>query len=161
PGGFVLTSSYGYVRGVHLLRSRDLNAPLPGCMAAMPAGLSSSAGYEFARLCQPDPLSGNIEQLESTGNSVDQRFRVGFRQRLSFLNLNGNYNFSSSFDDVWGDFGQPADNYDLDSEWARSGARHSVNTSVNLRLPWNINADTIFNWRGSQPYTIRTGRDDN
>ena len=55
----------------------------------------------------------------------------------------------------------PADNYDLDSEWGRSGARHRMNVSVNLRLPWDINANTIFNWNSGSPYTHQTGRDDN
>ena len=33
--------------------------------------------------------------------------------------------------------------------------------SANFRMPWNINADTIFNWNTGQPYTLETGRDDN
>jgi len=33
--------------------------------------------------------------------------------------------------------------------------------SANFRMPWNINADTIFNWSTGQPYTLQTGGDDN
>ena len=87
---------------------------------------------------------------------------MGFRQRFSFLNLNGNYNFNSNYDDTAGGrFSLPADNFDLDSEWGRSGARHGFNTSANLRLAWNVNANTSFNWSSGDPYTHRTGTDDN
>jgi hypothetical protein len=36
-----------------------------------------------------------------------------------------------------------------------------MNVSVGLRMPWNINATTIFNWNTGQPYTHETGFDDN
>ena len=36
-----------------------------------------------------------------------------------------------------------------------------MNVSVNLRLPWEITANTIFNWNSGSPYTHQTGSDDN
>jgi len=155
--GMVLTGSYRFIRGIRLYRERNINAPLPSCIATMPSGLTSSEQREFARLCRPSPDEGNIDQLDSTGSSADHRLRFGFRQRLSFMNVNGSYEFSSNYDDT----STPADNYDLDAEWARSGARHGVGASVNVRLPFNFNADTSFDWRGGSPYTLRTGTDDN
>ena len=111
--------------------------------------------------------------------SNNHNLRVGFRQRFSTININGNYNFSSNYSDVSGGFGGgfggggdfggrgggggrgPADNYDLDSEWGRFGARHRFNSSVNFRLPWNVNANTSFQWNTGNPYSLRTGTDDN
>lgn len=155
--GLTLTGSYRFIRGVRLYRERNINAPLPDCLALMPGGLSSSEQNEFARTCRPDPGIGPIDQLESTGSSVDHRIRLGYRLPTSFLILNGSYEFSANYDDT----STPADSYDQDAEWARSGARHGINTTLNVRLPWNINANTILNWSSGSPYSIRTGKDDN
>jgi hypothetical protein len=130
-------------------------------MAMMPDSLresdDSDAQYEFARLCRPLPDQGIITQVDSTGSSADHRLRFGFRQRLSFVNINANYDFSSNYDDI----SDPVDNYDQDIEWARSGARHGLGASVNFRLPLNISADTNFDWSSGSPYTLQTGDDDN
>ena len=77
---------------------------------------------------------------------------------MSFLNINGSYEFRSDYSDA---VNNPADNYDLDAEWGRDGARNRFNSSVNVRLPFNINADTRLEWQSGQPYTLRTGTDDN
>lgn len=161
--GFTLTGAYGFVRGIHLYRSRNLNVPLPECTGLIPGGLPASDLAGLIAQCRPDPTQGNVNQLESTGVGSDHRFRLGFRHRMSFLNLNGSYTFSSNYNDVPGGeaFNLPADNFDLDAEWGRSGARHRFNTSANIRLPWNINADTIFNLSTGDPYTVTTGSDDN
>jgi hypothetical protein len=157
--GFTLTGAYGFVRSIHLYRSRNLNPPLPGCTATLPSNPTDAQ----ISACRADPTRGNNNQLESTGAGSDHRLRLGFRHRLSFMNLNGSYTFSSNYDDVPGgdSFELPADNFDLDAEWGRSGARHRYNTSANFRLPWNVNADTIFNWSSGDPYTLTTGEDDN
>ena len=158
-GGLILTGSYRFIRGVHLLRSRNLNSPFD-IRSSVPR--SCSPDQNKTTCVRPDPTRGNVNQLESTGTSSNHTFRVGFRQRFSFLNLNGNYNFNSNYDDTAGGwFDLPADNFDLDSEWGRSGARHRFNTSANLRMPWNVNANTSFNWSSGNPYTHMTGKDDN
>ena len=158
-GGLILTGSYRFIRGLHLLRSRNLNSPFD---STSPFPKSCFPGQSLSTCVRPDPTRGNINQLESTGTSSNHNFRLGFRQRFSFLNLNGSYNFNSNYDDVgWDVFNLPADNFDLDSEWGRSGARHGYNMSANLRLPWSVNANTSFNWNSGDPYTLRTGTDDN
>jgi hypothetical protein len=123
----------------------------------MPGGLTSSEESEFARLCRPDPGIGPIDQLESTGSSIDHRIRLGYRLPTSVFILNGNYEYIANYDDT----SAPANSYDQDAEWARSGARHNISSSFNVRLPWNINGDTILNWSSGSPYSIRTGKDDN
>ena len=159
--GFTLTGSYAFVRSIHQYRSRNLNAPLDLDALALGVIQSCQADQDEFSCGRPDPTQGNINLLESTGVGSDHRVRVGFRQRLSFLNINGSYTFSSNYQDSPGAFDLPSDNYDLDSEWARSGERNRLNMSANFRMPWNVNADTIFNWNTGQPYTLETGRDDN
>ena len=178
--GLVLTGSYRFVRGIHLHRTRNLNAPLDitssVARSCRPEQLTEPDESGNPATCvRPDPARGNISQLESTGVSNNHNLRVGFRQRFSTININGNYNFSSNYNDVSGGFGDggdfggrgggggrgPADNYDLDSEWGRFGARHRFNSSVNFRLPWNTNANTSFQWNTGNPYSLQTGEDDN
>ncbi len=182
--GLMVTGSYRFIRGLHLFRDRNLNAPFPECTALILPGLDRVTLRPLVGACRPDPARGNINQTESTGTSSSHTFRVGIRQRLSFLNLNGSYDFDSTYDDIpasggrgrgnggnrnggggsgggGGNIRLPANNYDLDSEWGRSGARHALNISANLRLPWDINANTIFNWNSGSPYTHETGVDNN
>ena len=164
--GLIVTGSYRFIRGVHLMRDRNLNAPYDATAAAI---RSCSPLTPPGACVRPDPARGNINQRESTGTSSSHTFRFGFRQRFRFLNVNGSYDFDSTYDDLAArqsgnynnDVSLPADNYDLDSEWGRSGARHRMNLSANVRLPWNINANTIFNWNTGTPYTHQTGFDDN
>jgi hypothetical protein len=153
--GLVLTGSYRYVRGGSLHRARNINAPYD---ARESTRRSCQPGQAAATCIVPDPTLDIVSQLESTGISRNHNILLGVRQRLSFLNINGNYNFNSEYTDTYG-FGWslPADNYDLDSEWGRSGARHRISSSFNVRLPWNINADTRLDWESGRPYTLRTG----
>jgi hypothetical protein len=155
--GLVLTGSYRFIRGAHLYRTRNVNAPFDADATTM-----VSCAADTVNCVAPDPNFGKIAQLESSGTSTNHNVRVGVRQRFSFVNLNGSYNFNSEYDDVAGNnFVLPSDNYNLDSEWARSGSRHRVDSSINWRLPLNVNANTRVNWSSGSPYTLRTGIDDN
>ena len=159
PGGMTVTGSYKFDRGVHRFRSRNINAPLD-ITSSVPR--SCSPGQSSLECVRPDPSRGNINVLESSGNSNNHNIRFGWRQRLSFVNVNGSYTYSSNYSDTFGmSFGLPADNYDLASEWGRFGSAHRINSSFNLRLPFNINANTGLNWNSGNPYSLRTGKDDN
>jgi hypothetical protein len=157
PAGVGLTFSWDSIRGVHLYRSRNLNAPLPG---ALPNPQKPGT------LIPPDPNKGNINQLESTGKSRSNNFTIGFRQTLRNrynLSIFGNYTLGFNRNDGDGPFSLPANNYDLASEWGRSSqdTRHRFFTGVNFRMPWAINVNAIVNIASSRPYNITTGLDDN
>ena len=158
PSGLRLTGAYRFVRGLHLFRGRNVNAPMD---ITSPTPASCSADQDAATCVRPLPDRGDIVQLESTGTSRDHQFRLAFQQRLSFLNIRGNYTARSSYSDADGPFSRPADNYDLSLEWGPDDETHSIDASVNLRLPWNIDADTQFNWSSGEPYSRETGTDDN
>jgi len=148
PKGIGLTLSLDSIRGVHLYRSRNINAPLPGS------------------LTRPDLSQGNVNQLESTGLAHSLNYTVGFRQMLRNkwnLNVFANYTLGHSMSDTDRPFGLPANNYDLHSEWGRAGEdlRHRFLTGVNFRLPWGITVNTAVNARSNRAYNITTGYDDN
>jgi hypothetical protein len=143
-----LTLSFDTVRGIHLLRSRNINAPLPGT------------------LVRPDPTKGNINQLESTGTSRSKNISIGFRENLPAawnLNIFGNYTLGWNKNDTDGAFSTPANNYDLASEWGRSpqDTRHRFQTGINMRMPWSVNTNLFLQANSGRPFNITTGRDDN
>jgi hypothetical protein len=157
--GLDLTGSYRFVRGIHLYRGRNLNAPLD-----ITSAIPRSCGPTLPESLCVRPFSdrGNIVQLESTGLSSAHEFRIGFQKRMSSINVRGNYSAQVANANVSGDpLDLPADNYDMTYEWGRTEPRHGINTSVNVRLPWNVAADTQFNWNSGDPYDLVTGRDDN
>ncbi len=144
--GATISVAYDFIRGNHVFRSRNINAPLPGSLA------------------RPDPALGNILQLESSGLSSFNGLTVGFRTRiLGSWNLFTNYSLSTSYNDTDGAFSQPANNYDLHSEWGRSpdNQRHHFQGGINGRLPWNLQFNTNLRWNTGRPYNITTGFDDN
>ncbi len=143
-----VTFSWDSQRGLHLYRSRNINAPIPGTSV------------------RPDPTRGNLNQLESTGFSKSNNFSLSFREqirgRLSGFFF-GSYTLGYTRNDTDGAFNLPMDNYDLRSEWGRSGqdTRHRFQTGGQLRLPWGVSTTTQVQWSSSRPYNITTGRDDN
>ncbi|MBI4460149.1 MAG: TonB-dependent receptor, partial [Acidobacteria bacterium] len=145
PHGMTLSTTYEFVRGIHLYRSRNVNAPLPG------------------ELLRPDPSRGNIELLESTGFSTYHALHVQFNRRAGAFFFFGNYTLSFNHNDTEGAFSLPANNYDLRSEWGRASSdqRHQLTTGLSTRLPWNLNSNLRMRANSGQPFNITTGFDDN
>jgi hypothetical protein len=144
PANLFIAISTDYNRGVRLLRSRDLNAPF-------------STGLKLF------PDEGHIYQLESTGKSVYKTLRFSMRQRFSVFNITGSYTLASGSNEVDQPFDLPANNYDLKSEWGRANSvqKHSFNTSVNARMPFDVYLTTIVSANSGRPYDITTGQDEN
>jgi hypothetical protein len=146
PVGVRMSSTYEFVRGIHLLRGRNINAPLPGT------------------LVRPDPAHGNVVQLESTGLSNEHSFRIQLNKQLNQrVTVFGNYTLRFNRSDSDGAFNQPMDNYNMALDWSRSNndTRHNFNANVMLTAPWGFRlASRIFASSG-RPYNITTGTDDN
>ena len=145
PRGISLSVTYGTLRGIHLYRSRNINAPLPGT------------------LLRPDPLLGNIGLLESSATSRSQSLRLRFQQRVGATVLVVSYTLASRMDDTDGAFSLPADNYNLRSEWGRGrrDQRHSLRTYMTVSLPWGLRTNARLQASSGRPYDVTTGLDDN
>jgi len=146
PRGLFLNVGYSHIRGVHLFRSRNINAPLPGT------------------LTPPDPTRGPIFQIESTAYSRRHELRLGFRRQFSpRFTLFGNYVLSSTKNDSDGAFSTPVNQYDARSEWGRAGfdVRHWFFAGGMITLPWGIRVAPLVNIRSSRPFNITTGQDNN
>jgi carboxypeptidase family protein len=144
-----LTADFTTVRGLHLYRTRNINAPLPG-----------TPGSTLV----PNPGFANIDQFESTGSSRSNSVTLTLRTRPSRnATILLQYVFSHSFDDTSGIYSLPADNYDLRPEWGRSDydRRHRLNLAGTYAFPWGFSLGAIVKAYSGPPFNITTGTDNN
>jgi hypothetical protein len=139
--GLSLSLSFDDVKGVHLFRGRDINAPVPGAVV------------------RPIVTQGVITQLESSASSRFDSLTLGFRQRIGNLNWFGNYSLGSSYNDSNGPFSLPSDNYNLAADWGRASTmvKNRVQTGVNYRLPWGVLVNSNIVANTGRPYNETLG----
>ena len=141
-----LTVEYETLRGVHLLRSRNVNAPLP--QTGLPL----------------DPNFRNINQVESSatmrGNALVATFRTHIVKRLKAI---AQYTLSRTTNDTSDPFALPANNFDLRPEMGRADfdRRHRFNLANVLELPRAFRVSSILALATGVPFNITTGSDDN
>ncbi len=128
-------------RGVHLQRSRNINAPLDGV-------------YPFG--------DSQLRMLtETTGFSRTSQLMVMPNVNYKKLLLFGFYSYSHGKSDAEG---TPADPYNLRAEWGPSSyadIRHRVMFGTNLPLLWKLSVSPFFMASSGQPYNLTTGHDTN
>jgi hypothetical protein len=143
---FRLTTNYQYQRGVHLLRGRNLNAPVPG----------------FGR---PDPTAGNITSIESSAYQSGHRLMVGIgpAKFISGLFWNVNYLLMKNTYEADGPLSLPSNNFNLRADRGPSATdfRHLISGMISKRLPKGFGISTVFQATSALPYNITTGFDDN
>lgn len=140
------------IRTVHVIRPRDINAPLPGTITtANPLGTRPIAGV------------GDIYQYETSGKQRQTQMAIGFNSRLNpRLSLSGNYSLSKTTNDTDGGF--PVNSYDMSGEYGRAGfdVRHRFTLIGTVNSPWwklAFNPFIVVN--SGPPFNITTGRDTN
>ncbi|HEX8091135.1 MAG TPA: TonB-dependent receptor, partial [Blastocatellia bacterium] len=108
PWRMVGSVSYSWTRGIHLFRTRNINAPLR---------------FENNQPFLPFPGEGPILQFESTGLSTRHEMRVNVRTGFSrTFSLFGNYTLASTRSNTDGAYTNPADPYDLSNEFGRASS---------------------------------------
>ena len=140
-----LTATYTATRGVHLYRSRDVNAPLPPLYVS-----------------RPDPSIAQLRQFESSGGSRNHALQTALRGNLSrFFSGMVMYELSRAMNDTDGIASFPANNWDLRGEWSRasSDVRHYVYLYGTLSAGRFFKFGMIFSANSGKPYTMTTGLD--
>ena len=146
-----MTVEYQTLRGAHLLRSRNINAPLP-----------ETGG-------RPDPNFLNINQVESSASMRSNALSVTFRGGVGkWLKGMASYTLSRTTDDTGGQFALPANNFDLRPEMGRADfdERHRFVYAGTLELPRSMRLGLIrlglmLMLRSGKPFDITTGLDNN
>lgn len=134
-------------RGVHTLRTRDVNAPLPGTFgtAATPKGVL------------PFPGLGPIYQYETTGIYKQTQAIVNMSTRFSRrFTLQGYYALGFAHSNA---NGLPMDQYNtaLDYGRAQFDTRHRAFVGGSIQLPWAISAAPFVTAASGGPFNITTG----
>ena len=131
-------------RGVHLLRARNINAPLNGV--------------------RPMGDIGNVFQHESTGFSRQNQLMTNFNTRFSSkVSLFGFYMLGFAKGDTDGVQSFPANTYDVSSEygWSRMDTRHRFLIGGAIQAKWGISLNPFIMASTGSPFNIVTGRDTN
>ena len=160
PSKFTFFAVFFNYRGKHLLRVRNINAPLPGTYD--PEHPNDSV--------RPLGNSGDVYYYESSAKFNDYRFFGGLRRQMSkgfslFANF-GTGKGKTDTDCIFGSIGScfPSDTYDLTSEYSRVAFIPSGNFFVggSLVLPkLKVNLNPFIVYSTGRPFNIVTGRDTN
>jgi hypothetical protein len=153
PHKMMFSATYLNRRTFHLLRSRNINAPLPGTF--LPDQLQSGV--------KPLGEPNNIFLYESSGRLKQQQLFVRLNSRFRRTSLYGTYILTYANSDTDGPSSFPANSYDLSTEWGRSSfdVRHRLFVEGTIDLRWGLQLNPlIIAWSGS-PFNIITGRDTN
>lgn len=150
PKRFTLFAGLFLVRIQHVIRARDVNAPIPGTLGTRPFG-----------------NVGEIYQYESSGRFNQNQLFIGFNNRFSrALTFFSSYSLSKTTNDTDGQGGSlfPANSYDLSGEFGRAAfdVRHRFTFAGTLNLPWKqVSLNPFIIVTSGAPFNITTGQDTN
>jgi hypothetical protein len=145
PHHIVGTATYINTRTLHLLRSRNINAPLNG---VRPLG----------------DAAGNVFLFESSGVLRQNQLNISANTRLNpKFTLFSNYTLSKMNSDTDGAGSFPANNYDVSDEYGRSSAdvRHRFVLGGSVEAPWGLRLNPFVTAFSGRPFNITTGLDNN
>ena len=146
PNGLSLATTFINTRTLKLLRSRNINAPLPG------------------NTLRPFGNVGDIFEYESSGYFKQNQLSVNVIERLkSVATLWATYVLSDAHSDTDSADTFPANTYDLSTEYGRSAldVRHSFYLGGWITGPLNLSFSPLVFYRSGAPFNITTGRDTN
>lgn len=166
PHNLTIAASYINIRTLHVLRARQLNAPLPGTFIPGDAttGIRPLDCADFiAPEINPSPRC-NIFEYESSGRYNQNQLIINFNSRLHRnASMNAYYVLGKANSDTDGSGTFPADPYNLSTEYGRASGdiRHRFVMTGNFRAPWGITLNPFIIVQSGRPFNIILGRDNN
>ena len=154
PYRTTFTATYLNARGVHYLRARNINAPLPGTADPLVRGSG----------VRPFGDVGNIFEYESSGIFKQNQMIFSVQNRFSRnVTVAGNYILGWSRGDTDGAGTFPANTYDLREEFGRSSfdVRHRAFIFGSITMPWHVTLSPLIFASSGAPFNITTGVDTN
>ena len=166
PKNTTLSVNYINSRGIHLLRTVDINTPLPGTYSLSNPG---AAVYPYSSTVG----TGALDLFESTGTYRQNQLIFNVNSRLSSrFTLFGFYAYSHVDTDVIGaaggfagfgasPSGPPSNPYNFASDWGRASydIRHRVNINGTLALPLGLRLSPNITMNSAPPFNITSGID--
>lgn len=164
PGNLTVAASYINIRTLHVLRTRPLNAPLPGTfIPGVPE--SGVRPLNCADFIPPDinpSTRCNIFEYESSGRYNQNQFILNINSRLHRnATFNAYYVLGKAKSDTDGTGNLPANPYDLSTEFGRASGdtRHRFVITGTFRMPWEITLNPFIILQSGRPFNITLGRD--
>lgn len=163
----VLSVTYTQSRSLHTLRVRNINAPVCPDLITCPVGLTQAQ----IQARRPDPLSGNLYQVESSGYADAKMLFTNFRTTIANkYNLNINYSLGWANGDTdslssprfaVNTIGFPSYSYDTHGEYGPSAflPRHSLAFFGSIPLPWGVRVNPMVIASTGRRYNITSGTD--
>ena len=147
PYRFTLFAGVFSIHIQHVLRARDINAPVPG-----------TGTRPFGNI-------GDIYQYESSGRFDQNQLFIGFNNRFSrAITFFSSYVLSKTSNDTDGPGSFPANSYDLTGEYGRASfdVRHRFTFAGTISLPWwQLSLNPFIIASSGRPFNIITGQDTN
>jgi hypothetical protein len=154
PFKTTITVNFVSTRMLHVLRSRNINAPVPGTFVP----------GQPATGIRPLGNVGNIFQFESSGRYNQNQLIVSVNSRLSpKVSFVANYTLNRARSDTDGVGTFPADSYDLSTEFGRSASdiRHFFFVGGAFEGPFGLRFNPLIVAFSGSPFNITTGLDTN
>jgi hypothetical protein len=166
PGNASISIGYLYLRGRHIILSRNINVPTSPASAGVP------------NLGRPDPTWGNISRYESSGDSYYNGMVVSLHKRAGhWASLRVSYTLSKALDDTGNFFfSSPQNNFNVrdDQGLSDNDQRHRLVVSGTLEAPQTLKDESqahrllhgfqlsyIFTAASRLPFNIVLGSDRN
>lgn len=166
-GVFNISAGYQWVRGLHLILSRNANVPRYSAAEAAALGIPN--------LGRPDSRYGNVSRFESSGDSYYNGLLVASRARAGrWAEMRLSYTLSKGIDNTGNFFfSSPQDNFNLrgDRGLSDNDQRHRVTATAVLTSPvtrspgllravaanWQL--APLFTYTSRLPFNVLAGTD--
>jgi hypothetical protein len=144
PKHITIATNYIHSSGVHQLRSRNINAPLPGSGVLPYGGVNSIYLYEASGIYRQNQLITNVTARVS-----------------SKLTFNTSYVYGRAMSNTDGATTFPSNQYNLSSEYGRAAfdIRHRVQLNGSWTTRWGLRFSPFLTITSGRPYNITTGTD--
>ena len=159
PGRTQVSINYVNTRGVHVLRERDINAPLPGTyIGPLPGSdVPVDPGVRpYAGTGVPG-AGGDIYQYETSGIFKQTQLTINANNRLnSHLQLQGYYVYGQAHTNA---SGLPMNQYNDNLDWGRANfdIRHRGYFGGSIGLPYRLSLNPFMTMQTGAPFNITTG----
>ncbi len=144
--------TYANTHGLHMLRSQDINAPLPGTYVPSTPG---SAVYPFGR-------PGLVVLMESSGLYNQNQLILNVNSRVNRnLSLTGSYTYNRAMSNTDGLGTFPANPYSMAGEYAPAAMdiHHRVMLGGTITPKWGIQFNPLLTANTGPPFDLTAGQD--
>lgn len=157
-----LSITYVNSRGVHELRTVDINAPIP-TNGDLPPGARGGANVVSNNTgVRPYGNIGDIYDFQSTGIFKQTQVLTSVNSMIGrWLMLFGRYTWGEAHSDTDGLTTMPADQYSFVGEWGPSNldVRNQVFFGGSIAAPWGLRFSPFLLAHSGIPFNVITGTD--